>query len=218
MLIDNLMVLNPSLCSSIHKKSWNFLPSYRVKESLGSRNKRVLRLVVPNAKKKKGFNSRKRSWLARFFSEEDGNWLGLKEEDLDEGDDDDEEDDDEEKFEAWKKRAEAIIELREAQEGIRNEENRNWEDWLVFDKGNGGIKREDWDYDNEDNVKELREEDVAGDADEMMPEKGLVKVIEDLILGKEDDDLLYEDRVFQFASRNSVLVSLDLVIVLGYVL
>ncbi|CAO2820990.1 unnamed protein product [Amaranthus hypochondriacus] len=202
------MVLNPSLCTSIHRKSWNFLPSYRVKERLGSRNKRVLRLVVPNAKKKKGLSSRKKSWLERFFLEEDGNWLGLKEDDLEEsgieveGDEDDE-DDDEEKFEAWKKRAEAIIELREAQEGIRNEENRNWEDWLVFDKGNGGIKREDWDYDNEDNVKELREEDVAGDADEMMPEKGLVKVIEDLILGKEDDDLLYEDRVFQFASRNS---------------
>ncbi|MCI48128.1 chloroplast envelope membrane protein-like, partial [Trifolium medium] len=36
-----------------------------------------------------------------------------------------------EKFEAWKQRAEAIIELREAQEDTRNQEARKWEDWLL---------------------------------------------------------------------------------------
>ena len=35
------------------------------------------------------------------------------------------------KFEAFKRRAEVIIELREAQEDMMNEESRRWEDWLV---------------------------------------------------------------------------------------
>ncbi|KAI6693785.1 hypothetical protein NL676_021495 [Syzygium grande] len=37
------------------------------------------------------------------------------------------------KFEAWKRRAEAIVEPREAQQDSRNEESRMWEDWLVDD-------------------------------------------------------------------------------------
>ncbi|KAL2920443.1 Chloroplast envelope membrane protein [Bienertia sinuspersici] len=221
-LIDNLMVYNPSLRTSVYRKNNNFLLNSRIREGIGGRNRRILGLVVPNAKKK-GLNTRKTKWWERFFFEEDGNWLGLREEDLEEDEfevreneieDDDEREkvSEEEKFEAWKKRAEALIELREAQEGIRNEENRNWEDWLVFDEGNGGVKRE-WDYDDDDEVNELKEEDVDGDADEKMPERGLVKTIEDLILGKEDDDLLYEDRVFQFASRNSAKFLAVLIII-----
>uniref|UniRef100_A0A803ND98 Chloroplast envelope membrane protein n=1 Tax=Chenopodium quinoa TaxID=63459 RepID=A0A803ND98_CHEQI len=80
----------------------------------------------------------------------DGNWLGLREEDLEEfeeeskieveGSDKGERDSEKEKFEAWKNQAEALIELREAQEGIKNEENRNWDDWLVFYEGNGAAK------------------------------------------------------------------------------
>uniref|UniRef100_A0A803KT66 Chloroplast envelope membrane protein n=1 Tax=Chenopodium quinoa TaxID=63459 RepID=A0A803KT66_CHEQI len=141
-LTDNFMVFNPSLCSSIHRKSSNFLPSFRVRGDFGGRNQRVLGLVVPNAKKKKGLNSRKKSWWQRFFFEEDGNWLGLREEDLEEfeeeskieveGSDKGERDSEKEKFEAWKNRAEALIE-------------------------------------------------------------GLVKTLENFVLGKEDDDLLYED-------------------------
>lgn len=217
MLIENFMVFNPSLCTSFHRKNSNLLPNFRVRGDFGRRNRRVLGLVVPNAKKK--------SWWQRFFFEEDGNWLGLREEELEEFDEEESEIEvegsvkgegvsDDEKFEAWKNRAEAIIELREAQEGIRNEENRNWEDWLVFEEGNGGIRRE-WDYDNVDDygVRELKEEDVDGDPGKMMPERGLVRTIEDLILGKEDDDLLYEDRVFQFASRNSAKFLAVLIIV-----
>uniref|UniRef100_A0A803ND94 Uncharacterized protein n=1 Tax=Chenopodium quinoa TaxID=63459 RepID=A0A803ND94_CHEQI len=81
---------------------------------------------------------------------EDGNWLGLREEDLEEfeeeskieveGSDKGERDSEKEKFEAWKNQAEALIELREAQEGIKNEENRNWDYWLVFYEGNGAAK------------------------------------------------------------------------------
>ncbi|XP_021721735.1 chloroplast envelope membrane protein-like [Chenopodium quinoa] len=221
-LIDNFMVFNPTLCSSIHRKSSNFLPNFRVRGEFGGRNQRVLGLVVPNAKKKKGLNSRKKSWWQRFFFEEDGNWLGLREEDLEEfeeeskieveGSDKVEGDSEKEKFEAWKNRAEALIELREAQEGIRNEENRNWEDWLVFDEGNGAVRR-DWDYIDDYDVNELKEDDIDGDPDETMPERGLVKTLENFILGKEDDDLLYEDRVFQFASRNSAKFLAILIIV-----
>lgn len=213
MLIDNFMVFKPSLCTSIHRKNSNLLPNFRVREDFGRRNNRILGLVVPNAKKK-GLNSRKKSWWERFFFEEDGNWLGLREEDLEgeeereyevEGSDEREGISEEERFEAWRNRAEALIELREVQEGIRNEESRNWEDWLVSDGGNGVVRKE-WDYDDDDDeVSELKEEDIKGDLDEMRPERGLVKTLENLILGKEDDDLLYEDRIFQFAWRNSVL-------------
>ncbi|XP_021716860.1 uncharacterized protein LOC110684726 [Chenopodium quinoa] len=46
-----------------------------------------------------------------------------------------------------------------------------------------------------------------------MPKRGLVKTLENFILGKEDDDLLYEDRVFQFVSRNSAKFLVVLIIV-----
>lgn len=220
MLIDNFMVFKPSLCTSIHRKNSNLLPNFRVREDFGRRNNRILGLVVPNAKKK-GLNSRKKSWWERFFFEEDGNWLGLREEDLEgeeereyevEGSDEREGISEEERFEAWRNRAEALIELREVQEGIRNEESRNWEDWLVSDGGNGVVRKE-WDYDDDDEVSELKEEDIKGDLDEMRPERGLVKTFENLILGKEDDDLLYEDRIFQFAWRNSAKFLAVLIVV-----
>lgn len=200
-LSDNLTVFNSILSAAIYRKSSKFSPNFRVREDSWRRNRRILGLVIPNAKK-----GHKKSWWRRFFFEEDGNWLGLREEDIEESVEEIEEFgreeglSEEEKFEAWKKRAEAIVELREAQEGMRNEESRNWEDWFVFEEGNDGVMGE-WDDDYA--VRELREEDVVGDPNEMMPERGLVKTVRDLVLGEEDDDLLYEDRVFRYASRNS---------------
>lgn len=212
MLSNNLKVFNRSLCATIHRKSSKFTPNFREYR----RNWRLLGLVVPNAKK--GHNSRKKSWWKKFFFEEDGNWLGLREDDLDNGGDDEVEGSNEgegglseaEKFEAWRKRAEAITELREAQEVMKNEESRKWEDWLVYEEGNGGLKR-DWEDDG--GVGELREEDVEGDPVDMMPERGLVETVKDLVLGREDDDMLYEDRVFQYASRNSAKFLAILIII-----
>ncbi|KAH9624969.1 hypothetical protein KSS87_009592 [Heliosperma pusillum] len=220
---NNFVVFNSSFSTSFHRKGRNFLPNLRVIGGFnGGRNERVLRLVVPKAKKKKkGYNSRKKSWWKRFFFDEGNNWFGLKEDELDVLDEkegssinDSSNGEDglskEAKFEAWKKRAEAIMELREVQEGVMNEENRYWEDWLVVDEGNGGIKRE---WGDDDNIGELKEEDVVGDPEELLPERGLVENVRDLLLGKDDDDLLYEDRVFRYASLNSAKFLAVLIIV-----
>ncbi|KAL9339886.1 hypothetical protein Peur_068901 [Populus x canadensis] len=122
----------------------------------------------------------------------------------------DEELSEEEKFEAWKRRAEPIVDLREAQEDMLNEESRKWEDWIV-DYGDNG-------HDDDSNgswwSKEFDEnggignggsvEDVRSDPTDLVPEKGFVESVRDLVFGREEEDLLYEDRVFRYASLNSV--------------
>ena len=164
---------------------------------------------VPYAKK--NHSRRKRSWWQKFFFDDDGNWLGLKDDDMleDELSDgsSDEELSEEEKFEAWKRRAEAIVELREAQEDMLNEESRRWEDWVVdengnnYDYGNGSW----WtpDLDGNGGVGSSVE-DVRSDPGELVPQKGFVDTVRDIVLGREEDDILYEDRVFRYASLNSV--------------
>ncbi|CAI9098996.1 OLC1v1035740C1 [Oldenlandia corymbosa var. corymbosa] len=178
--------------------------------------RRKFRGLVPKAKKK--HPKRERSWWQRFFLDDDGNWLGLKEEDMLEDDAVESEDSsgeelsEDEKFEAWKRRAEAIIELREAQEDARNEENRRWEDWIVHDteesvngssswmgSSNGAVGKA---------VDEVREDPIG-----IIPRGGLVKSVKDAILGEKEDDILYEDRVFRYASFNSAKFLAVLIIV-----
>ncbi|XP_011010258.1 PREDICTED: chloroplast envelope membrane protein-like isoform X2 [Populus euphratica] len=194
--------------------------------SLQLSNRRRFCGVFPKAKKNgKNHSKKKRSWWRRFFFDEDGNWFGLKDEDLLDAEADfsensiDEELSEEEKFEAWKRRAEAIVELREAQEDMLNEDSRRWEDWIVdygdngrddasngswwsqeFD-GNGGIG-------NGDSV-----EDARSDPTDLVPEKGFVESVRDLVLGREEEDLLYEDRVFRYASLNSAKFLAVLIII-----
>lgn len=175
----------------------------------------------PRIKKKK------RKWWQKFFFDEDGNWLFLKDDDMAIEDYDnidisissstvaeDESLTQTQKFEAWKRRAEAIIELREAQEDLRNEESRRWEDWLQVNDENGSS----WDSkklnSNNGHVKSL--EDARADPSELIPERGLVKSLRDLVLGKEeeeDEDMLYEDRVFRYASVNSAKFLAVLVVI-----
>lgn len=156
---------------------------------------------IPNAKKGSGnkYSKGKRSWWQRFFLDDDGNWFGLKDNDLTEEENDissDGELSEDEKFEAWKRRAEAIVELREAQQDMRNEENRRWEDWIVDDNhGNGADSS--WSQDFGNGIWE------GNDLSELFPERGLVESVRDLVLGTEENDILYEDRVFQYASTNS---------------
>ncbi|KAJ8532068.1 hypothetical protein K7X08_011991 [Anisodus acutangulus] len=165
---------------------------------------------APNAKKK---YSKKKSWWRKFLLEDDENWLGLKDEDMldeleSEGLGSDDELSENEKFEAWKRRAEAIMELREAQEDIKNEENRRWDDWLVdgtVDLGNGSSWVQETNGtigESEDNMEE-----------DLIPGRGLVKSVRDMVLGREDDDMLYEDRIFQYASLNSAKFLAVLIIV-----
>ena len=105
------------------------------------------------------------------------------------------------KFEAWKRRAEAIVELREAQEDRRNQDYRKWEDWLLDGDGDGNGKDNTSSW--EQGMKDYRE-NVRADSGDVPVEKGFVESARYLIFGREDDDMLYEDRVFQYASSNSV--------------
>ncbi|KAE8056085.1 hypothetical protein FH972_012883 [Carpinus fangiana] len=94
-------------------------------------------------------------------------------------------------------RAEVIIELREAQEDMMNEEGRRWEDWLV--DGTNHVNGPSWSQDWDNGVGESLE-DVRADPTEMVPEKGLAESVRDLVLGWENDDMLYEDRVFRYVA------------------
>jgi hypothetical protein len=164
--------------------------------------RRLVSGFIPNAKKNRR-NSRKRSWWQKFFFDDEGNWLGLKDDDMLEDQSEglsDEELSEGDKFEAWKRRAEAIIELREAQEDMVNEESRRWEDWLV--DGTNHVNGPSWSQDWDNGVGESRE--YVADPTEMVPERGGAESVRDLVLGQEDDDMLYEDRVFRYASLNSV--------------
>ncbi|GLT97451.1 hypothetical protein SLE2022_150160 [Rubroshorea leprosula] len=205
-LCDNLIVVKqnpPQTLLSLRNSSCFLVP-------FGSKRNRFSGFFT-NAAKHDNCNNehskkRKRSWWQRFFFDDDGNWLGLKddydtlEEELKEGARDKQLSEGE-KFEAWKRRAEAIIELREAQQDMRNEESRRWEDWIV---DGDGKYASDWD----DDFEELRKDPV-----EMVPEKGLVEIARDLILGEEDEDILYEDRVFRYASINSAKFLAALIII-----
>ncbi|XP_026458179.1 chloroplast envelope membrane protein-like isoform X1 [Papaver somniferum] len=183
----------------------SLISSSMVSSSLiGRRTKRNCMFITKAKNDEKWGSKKKRPWWKKFFLDEDANWLGLEEKDLLEEEVElefptgDEKLSEEEKFEAWKRRAEAITELREAQEDMKNVENRMWEDWLVEDGPDSQVYGGDWSDIIENSVNEVR-----ADPSEMMPERGLVKTVKDLVFGMEEDDLLYEDRVFQYASSNS---------------
>ncbi|CAH9101848.1 unnamed protein product [Cuscuta europaea] len=183
--------------------------------------KRRFQKLIPQVKKRKDWQ---RSWWKRFFDEK-GNWFGLKddylpdevefEESLSAGDD--LELSDKEKFEAWRQRAEAIVELREAQEDIRNEENRSWEDWLVdptaattIDSNRGSS----WEQNSNGSIGNYRESSMRDDdPSEVIPLKKVVESVRAMVFGGDDDDILYEDRVIQYASINSAKFLVVLIIV-----
>lgn len=208
-LMNTSMVLGQNLLS-FKKSSSVFVHKSCITEARFSWGRRKSFGSTPNAKKK---YSKKKSWWRELFFVESGNWLGLREDDMidgleSEGLGSDDELSENEKFEAWKRRAEAIMELREAQEDIKNEENRKWDDWLVdvnVDLGNDSS----W-------VQEsigVPEDNILEDPSELIPGRGLVKSVRDMILGREEDDMLYEDRIFQYASFNSAKFLALLIIV-----
>lgn len=194
-LCQNLLSFKKSSSVFVHKNS--------IAEVRFSGGRRKSFVSTPNAKKK---DSKKKSWWRKLFLEDDGNWLGLKDEDMldgleSEGLGSDDELSENEKFEAWKRRAEAIMELREAQEDVKTEENRRWDDWLVdgtVDLGNGSS----WVQDSNGTIGES-EDNMLEDPSELIPGRGLVKSVRDMVFGREEDDMLYEDRIFQYASFNS---------------
>ncbi|XP_021678284.2 uncharacterized protein LOC110663331 isoform X3 [Hevea brasiliensis] len=205
-LMSNSMVLCQSLVIIDQNPLRNSLSSLASPNCLLqlSRARRGFCEIVPNARKNNKRNSKKRSWWQRFFFDDDGNWLGLKDDDMLEDEllesSSDEELSEEQKFEAWKRRAEAIVELREAQEDMLNEESRRWEDWIVDDSNNHNVNGSWWSQELDGNGAA---EDVRSDPSDLVPEKGFVESVRDLVLGREEEDLLYEDRVFRYASSNS---------------
>ncbi|XP_020220335.1 chloroplast envelope membrane protein isoform X2 [Cajanus cajan] len=209
---DNIILFNQKLLlnSFVSHGSSNFVIQ------LGSKTRR-LNGFISKAEKHSG-HSRKSSWWQKFFFEDDGNWLGLRDDDMVEAEaeaegegESTEELSEGEKFEAWKQRAEAIVELREAQEDRRNEEYKKWEDWLL-DEDNTSSWSQDWDW--EQGMNDYRD-NVRADSGDVHTEKGLVEFARYLIfgIGGEDDDMLYEDRVFQYASSNSAKYLAVLIIV-----
>ncbi|KAM0933706.1 putative chloroplast envelope membrane protein, CemA [Dioscorea sansibarensis] len=108
--------------------------------------------------------------------------------------------DEDAKFQAWKTRAEAISELREAQEDARNAQGREWEDWLEADSSASSPSEQDCDWGD---TMESSTQMTGDDPEDARRDDSLVGAIKGLILGTYDDELLFEDRVFQFASRSS---------------
>ncbi|KAL1210481.1 Chloroplast envelope membrane protein [Cardamine amara subsp. amara] len=210
----SLMSSSMVLCHCLSFSSQNPVPesssslSYKPCDSISLRGKRRKGLwrFVSSAEKKnshKGSNKRRRSWWQRFFFDDDGNWFGLRDDAIvDETSElaNDDEMSDEEKFETWKSRAEAIVELRGGQEKIVDNDvhvRKKWEDWIV---------------DSDDSLVESWSRDSAGsegsdeksELDEFtIPDGGLVKTVRDMVLGVEEEDILYEDRVFRYASSKS---------------
>ncbi|KHN24979.1 chloroplast envelope membrane protein-like [Glycine soja] len=207
----NLILFNQKLLLKSfvsHGSSSNFVIQF------GSKTRR-LNGFISKAEK----HSRKSSWWQNFFFKDDGNWLGLRDDDMAEAEAEAEAEGEGErtqelsegdKFEAWKRRAEAIVELREAQEDRRNQDYRKWEDWLLDGDGdgNGEDNTSSW----EQGMKDYRE-NVRADSGDVPVEKGFVESARYLIFGREDDDMLYEDRVFQYASSNSAKFLAVLIIV-----
>lgn len=210
MLCDDFIFMNQRL----HRQSSFLSRNSSIQLSSGGGRRRFCRRFITNAKDHSDHSKKNnrwfQHWFQRFFFNEDGNWFGLKDEDMLVEEDDlegssDLELSEGEKFEAWRRRAEAITELREAQEDMRNEESRRWEDWLVDGNGTNDVNNSSWDS----GIRESEEIDPT----DLIPDKGLVKTVRDLVLGRDEEDLLYEDRVFRYASLNSAKFLAVLVII-----
>jgi hypothetical protein len=157
--------------------------------------------------KSKNNHQKKKPWWQEIFSEEEEPEDEILDEILDESEDIA----DEEKFEAWRRKAEAIVELREAQENARNEEGRAWEDWVQPEGQHSNFS--DWDWRDGGDEGNGVEEEINADPTEIIREKGIFEAIKATISGR-DEDLLFEDRVFKYASTNSVYVLLFLLVLI----
>lgn len=149
-----------------------------------------------NKKNSKSNDHKKKPWWKNLFSEEETE-DGI----LDESSVESDEISEEEKFEAWRRKAEAIVELREAQEDARNEEGKAWEDWVQSEEQHSNFS--DWDWRDGGDGGNGEEEQINLDPKEIIRERGIFAVIKATTSGKEED-LLFEDRVFKYASTNSV--------------
>lgn len=221
--------IRPQRSRGLRGASNYYMPSLPLVVSDRRRRTRKSRLLllVPNAKKKKknknNFIGKKRAWWENFFSDDDDQiWSGWRADDVlaDDARSDNENEDVE--FEAWKRRAEAISELREAQKDARNAEDRMWEDWLTdggsitsTSSSRSTTPSSSWDQDWGGEREQQKPSTNISDDDPvgiMREDKGLVAYVRTFITRRaendddDDDDgdeLLFEDRVFRYASTNS---------------
>jgi hypothetical protein len=168
---------------------------------VGSQRRRRARHLVGFAKKRRRSSKRQQPWWKAWFSDwndEEESLAGWREDDelLQEvvSDEDLSEDD---KFQTWKRKAEAIVELREAQQDAENAEGRSWEDWIgggsTAATGGGG----DWGGGGSFS------DQITDDPTEIVRDKGIIETFKDSI-DEDYEDMLFEDRVFLYASANSV--------------
>jgi len=163
------------------------------------------------AKKRRRPKKWESPWWKPFFSDwndDKENLAGLREDDeSSEEIGSDQELSENEKFETWRRKAEAIVELREAQQDAMNAEERSWADWISGGSTSGGG---DWGGD----VSVL--DQITDDPAEILRDKSAIEVFGDSI-DEDYDDMLFEDRVFMYASTNSAKF-LALLIVVPWVI
>lgn len=111
------------------------------------------------------------------------------------GGEEEEETSESEKFESWKRRADAISELRDAQEDARNAEGRQWEDWLPEPTTRSSS--------NDDSYGLMGDNAFGGSS------------ITNSVTQEDDadDELLFEDRVFRYAYTSSAKFVATLVLI-----
>jgi hypothetical protein len=165
--------------------------------ALGSQRRRMRRPVV-FAKKRRRPKKWQRPWWKTFFSDwsdDDGSLSSWRKDDeLFEEIGSYNEIMENEKFETWKRKAEAIVELTEAQQDAVNAEERSWEDWITGASTSGGS---DWGGDG--SVMDQITDNPA----EIVKDKSFIETFRDST-DEDYEDMLFEDRVFIYASTNSV--------------
>ncbi|GJN36703.1 hypothetical protein PR202_gb25588 [Eleusine coracana subsp. coracana] len=174
--------------------------------ALGSQRRRVRHPVV-FAKKRRRRKRWERPWWKSFFSdwndEEESLSSWREDDELLEEIDSYNEMTENEKFETWKRRAEAIVELREAQQDAVNAEDRLWEDWI---SGASTSRGDDWGGDGSVS------DQITDDPAEIIRDKSTIETFRDSI-DEDYDDMLFEDRVFMYASTNSAKFLAFLIVV-----
>ncbi|KAF8692017.1 hypothetical protein HU200_039964 [Digitaria exilis] len=152
--------------------------------ALGSQRRRVRHPVV-FAKKRRRPKKWQRPWWKTFFSDwnDDEEILaGWREDDeLFEEIKSNQELSENEKFEMWRRKAEAIVDQREAQQDAMNAEERSWEDWISGGSASGG-----GDWDGGASVLDQITDDPAL----ILRDKGIIEVSRDS-LDEDYDDMLY---------------------------
>jgi len=168
-----------------------------------SRRARPRRHAAVFAKRRRRRPSKwQRPWWKTFFSDwndDEESLAGLREDDeLLEEIGADQELSENEKFETWRRKAEAIVELREAQQDAMNAEQRSWQDW-ISGGGDGASGGGGGDWGGEASLVDQITDDPA----EIVRDKGVIEVLRDTV-DEDYEDMLFEDRVFMYASTNSV--------------